>query len=237
MSLRSSSKQVIGWPQLIQLGLICTAVILVTIFRVGLVIIYPLFVIVFCYIFNFRLSVGFTVLFFFSLVLLPLAFVFNEQPLMFNTVLSIYIIYPVLFLFLSRYSHARREIEEKSLHKRFIKYLTIIMTFNNLIGVVQFIILRNDDSFTGLYGTHGTGAHGLGIINGLLFINYFIRFKHNPRWGLLFLMLFFLCSFVMSFFGLALVLLLASFLLYYFFFQFSIGNTLKAHDDVVMSSQ
>ena len=227
MSLRSSSKQVIGWPQLIQLGLICTAVILVTIFRVGLVIIYPLFVIVFCYIFNFRLSVGFTVLFFFSLVLLPLAFVFNEQPLMFNTVLSIYIIYPVLFLFLSRYSHARREIEEKSLHKRFIKYLTIIMTFNNLIGVVQFIILRYDDSFTGLYGTHGTGAHGLGIINGLLFINYFIRFKHNPRWGLLFLMLFFLCSFVMSFFGLALVLLLASFLLYYFFFQFSIGNTLK----------
>ncbi|MBN4072154.1 hypothetical protein JYT14_00330 [Flavobacteriales bacterium AH-315-E23] len=101
------------------------------------------------------------------------------------------------------------------------------MVFNNLIGGVQYLMLRNDDAFTGLYGTHGIGAHGLGIINAIIFINYFMRFKNNPRWGVLFLMLFFLCSFVMSFFGLALVLLLASFVLYFIFYEFSIVNTVK----------
>jgi hypothetical protein len=170
---------------------------------------------------------GFVALSLASLVLIPLAFVVNDQPFLFNTILSIYIIYPVLFLFLSRHAVWRKRMEIHSLHKRFIKYLSIIMVFNNLIGFAQYVMLRHDDAFTGLYGTHGIGAHGLGIINALIFINYFVRFKHNPRWGLLFLMLFFLCSFILSFFGLALVLLLGSFVLYYILFQLSLANVIK----------
>jgi len=162
-----------------------------------------------------------------SLILLPLVFVLNDQPFLFNTVLSLYIIYPILFLYLSRHHVWQKHIAIQTLHKRFIKYLSIIMVYNNLIGFAQFILLDHDDAFTGLYGTHSIGAHGLGIINGIIFINYFVRFRHNPRWSILILMIFFLCSFVMSFFGLALILLFVSLALYYFFYQFKIMNVIK----------
>jgi len=206
---------------------VCTAVILATFLRAGLIIVYPFFVLMFCYTLNFRLSVGLTILTLSSLILLPLSFIVNDQPFLFNTILSIYIIYPVLFLYLSHHSRMHKRIEIHSLDRRFIKYLTIIMFFNNLIGFVQYLILRHDDAFTGLFSSHGIGAHGMGIINGILFIHYFILFKSHPRWGLLFLMLFFLFSFVMSFFGLALVLLLASLVVYYLIFQLSLGNAFK----------
>jgi len=213
--------------QLAQLFLICTALVLVTFLRAGLIVVYPFFVLAFCYIFSFRLSAGVVTLILASILLLPLAFVFNDQPFLFNTILSLYIIYPILFLYLSNYKALRNDLDVPSLYKRFIKYLSVIMVYNNLIGLAQFVILHHDDAFTGFYGAHSIGPHGLGIINGFIFINYFVRFRHNPRWSILFLMLFFLCSFVMAFFGMALVLLFVSIALFYLFYQFKILNVIK----------
>ena len=199
---------------------------LLTFLRTGLVIIYPIIILALIGVLSLRISWRVLLLLLISIGTIPLSFIINNQPILFNTFFSLYIIFPLLILLLTS-TTAETKRSRQEYYKVFFKFIVVMMVINNLIGMVQYIIYRNDDAFIGLYGTHGIGAHGLGIINGIMFLYYLIKFKNLPRWSTLPFLLFFLVSFILSFFGLALVLMVCSFFLFYFLFQFRLTRIIK----------
>lgn len=127
-----------------------------------------------------------------------------------NNILSLYFIFPIVFLFFSRI-----KIDDHGYFHFFIKLITVILICNNLIGLVQLAINpTDDDSFNGFYGTHGLGLHTLSLVNYLVGVYYFIKYQHEHLLKDLLISIFFIISAILSFYGLGLIMFLISIFVY-----------------------
>jgi hypothetical protein len=127
-----------------------------------------------------------------------------------NVIVSFIFIYPIVFLMLVDPRPLATSRDRKRTLDAFWQALTYFQLPNNCIGAIQFFIFRDDDAFIGFYGRHGLANHGLGIINALLFLHYFGKATHTRRPRSVAATAFFGVSFILAFYGMGLVCLLAA---------------------------
>jgi hypothetical protein len=208
---------VIGRSVLIKLYLAIVAVFLLSFLRPALFIFLPLFVAFYFCLFNAKISkhvlllLCITIL---SSILVGAYYVgeFNAG----NIILSTYIMIPVLVMFFSKSTINPSSSNENYLHS-FMRLIAGILIVSNLIGFFQLALYggdTDDDAFIGLYGTHGLGTHTLSIVNFIMSIFYFFKFRHEKRQSSKFLALFFLLSGIVSFYGLGLLVFMAAIIIY-----------------------
>jgi len=184
-------------------------VALLTYLRAAIFLVYPLLPLV-AGAYGLRLS-RFTAALGLSAALATLLAVLNEEHLLTaNLLLSLLLVGPVLLiLFAEPVVTGASSASDKHV-ATFFRSLLTIQVVNNLIGIAQFIAWRYDDAFVGVYGRHGQSVHGLGVINAILFIYLYARWRHARTAFNLAAALFFGLSAVMAFFGLALVTLVGA---------------------------
>lgn len=153
-----------------------------------------------------RLTMWLLILFFFSSVI----GLVNGTNCVQNTLLSWYIVVPIIIIFTSSINN----ISEKN-YGYFISATTIIVGIIDFIGYFTYAYYRTEDEFGIPYGHHFNNVHGLSILNAILFFFFFTKYmreKHNRD---LFLMLYFIASFIMCFYGVGLVILLITMTMYF----------------------
>lgn len=200
-------------------------------FVIPLYIVFPLFLFM---VIPYRIPAKVWLLFFFSIFIVILFYLQNKN-LLGNYLLSLYVVFVSLFTFFSSPLRDFSAERGKAIFAFFIRTVTFVMLVNNFLGLVQYIIhpvypltLMRDDSFIGLYGTHGIGSHGMSLINGLLFLYYFFRYNQTKSKNTLTLLLVFLISFVMGFYGMGLMVMIISLVIYYFFIRRNVVLTVAA---------
>lgn len=207
---------------------------LLTFARSVMVPLYILFPFFLYFIVPYRLKGNATLLILAHAILITYFLFSDNEIFLSNFFISSYIILSTLLLFLSSPIPSHVNDSNGNLIFLFIKMVTIFMIGNNLIGFFEYFTWTRlhlsggvqDDAFVGIYGAHGVGPHGMAIINGLLFTYYFSRYKNDRRKYSLVLLTFFMICFVMSFYGLGLILMILAFLLYYLILKRSIKLTI-----------
>ncbi len=105
---------------------------LVTFLRASFVVIYPVILFVLFGLLNLRVSWRIIMLLLLGIGTIPFAFIINQQPILFNTFLSLYIIFPLLMFFLSD-THKKDKRPVQHYYKLFFNVLVLQMVINNLI--------------------------------------------------------------------------------------------------------
>jgi hypothetical protein len=200
--------------------LITISILALSFFRPLLIATLPVVILIFLFLSKSRLTKSIIIL----LMAIGLATIFSAlfsgELNIANYVLSFYFFIPIILLFLTR-----PYIEDDNYLQFFFKTITVILIANNLLAFVQLIKADfNDDAFIGFYGTHGLGVHTLCLVNFIVSAYYYFNFQNSKKWSKLFLSGFFLISALMSFFGLGLLVFLATIVL----FRFSIRNLIKS---------
>ena len=107
-----------------------------------------------------------------------------------NVVLSIWLVIPVLLLFMSNTSKNYDGI----FLEKFVDRCTCLVSIVNVIGLfVFFFTASGDDSYTVPYGHHFKGCHGLAIVNVILFFYYFSSILRK-EYLLICVAFFFICN-------------------------------------------
>ncbi len=196
--------------------------VLLTFLRSFLVPLYFIIPILLFSVVPFKVSINFLLLPLVTLACVCILGATGEDMLWANFILSMYIVLTTILFFLCSPIPEFINSSNYELLFVFIRFASYFMIFNNCLGLVQYIIFPvypvtnlPDDAFIGLYGTHGVGSHGMSIINGLLFLYYFSKFKHDKRKYSLYMFLFFLFSFVMALYGMGLMIMIVTCLSYY----------------------
>jgi hypothetical protein len=122
-----------------------------------------------------------------------------------NFLVSLILVIPPIFLFFGKIG-----IEEKRLDfsylDYFIKIATLILLLSNLYGFYQLIRKPgDDDSFIGFYGVHGLAMHTLSLMNFIICVFYFYKYRYYHLRKHLYWALFFFLSAFACFFGLGLI--------------------------------
>jgi len=115
--------------------------------------------------------------------------------------------------------------EQRNYLKMFMQSLTVLAIINDCTGIIQYIILPNDDSFSGIYGTFTVSQNGLSLINAVLFFYYFVQFQNLRKIKFLLLAGFFLVCMVMGFYGAGLMAVFIALALT--FFKVRMNNILQ----------
>lgn len=192
-----------------------SGLLLTTALRVAIMPALPIFMVIWFWCFRLKLSWWFVGFLLVSGISTIIASHITERFYFSNLLLSYTFILPMVALLFSNpddnYTERRTE-----LLKTLIKTVTSVMVINNILGYFQYITNPHDDAFIGLYGRHHTGMHGLALLNGLLFLYYFGKAKNlktsKADLGFAF---FFGLSFVMAFYGMGLLILVSTVVLYF----------------------
>jgi hypothetical protein len=106
-----------------------------------------------------------------------------------------------------------------------MKAIAIVAFFNNIAGIIQYIVNPGDDNFVGIYGRFTVSQNGLALINSILFFYYFILYGKTKKIVHLLLAAFFIISSIMGFYGAGVMVLLGTLIIFYF--KFTLKNILK----------
>lgn len=153
-----------------------------------------------------RLTMWLLILFFMS-SLFGLA---NGTNCVQNTILSWYIVVPIIVLFTSTINN----ISEKR-YGYFVSAMTLIVGIIDFIGYFTYAYYRTEDEFGIPYGHHFNNVHGLSILNAILFFFFFTKYMREKHKRDLYLMLYFVASFIMCFYGVGLFILLITMAMYF----------------------
>jgi hypothetical protein len=192
------------------LMLFLTAVLIGSVFRVSLLVIYP-FVSLVIFI---GLKLRFTKYIFDLLILAGISLLLSFFSGFFLTYKLVSLYYMLPFIILLFASPGDSNLSRQDLVKVFISMLTVIAFINDIVGFIQF--LRNpksDDSFTGIYSSYTVSLAGLSILNSILFTWYFFHYLQFRSRRYLYRSVFFFVSSVMSFYGAGLIIFVAAFIL------------------------
>jgi hypothetical protein len=207
-------------PVLIKVFLMGMVILSVSILRPLLFAFWPIIAIIFLFLFHASSTKSTLLLVVTVFFVTILSSLYLGELNLSNNFLSLYFFLPLLMILLSRI-----KIADHDYFHFFIKVLTIILIFNNLVGSIQ--LIRNpsdDDSFNGFYGTHGLGLHTLSLVNYLVGAYYFIKYQQVKTKNNLVISVFFIVSAILSFYGLGLLV----FLLTIFFYKFSIRKLITS---------
>lgn len=153
-----------------------------------------------------QLTLWLLILLFFSSVI-GLA---NDTNCLQNTLLSWYIVVPIIIIFTSSINN----VSEKK-YGYFISAMTLIVGIIDFMGYFTYAYYRTEDEFGIPYGHHFNNVHGLSILNAIIFFFYFTKYMRMKQKRDLYLMLFFIASFIMCFYGVGLMILLITMVLYF----------------------
>jgi hypothetical protein len=141
-----------------------------------------------------------------------------------NVLLSSWIVIPLIILFFSYPTEVGNNIFSK--FKFFFSSALFLLILINIGGFYYyfFVFQQGVDSFGFLYGLHFGAVHGLSLLNVLICFFFLAKILHEKKINknVLYLTLFFL-SFIFCFFGLGLICMFLSIVLYTIF-QFNIKN-------------
>lgn len=211
-----------------QLLMFFFALLFGTYLRISLLFLYPLFVVLFFWIFKWRVERN--AKFLFSFIAIAWIISLRHEFLIKYNLVSFYFLIPFLLLLLAI---PPREASGKNHLRMLMNALTAVAICNNIIGIIQYIRFPNDDSFSGIYGTFTVSQNGLVILNSMLFYYHFLVFQRNKRASHLALSLFFLFSLVLGFYGAGLIALFFSLVLTYF--RMKVKNIILVTSIVVIS--
>lgn len=184
------------------------AILLTTVVRASLILVSPFVILIL--IGQLRLTWNSSILI--LMVVLSISYLlsfFNGFYLSYNLV-SFYYVLPFLLLLFTRPGEV---IGKKNLLDLFFRYIAFFIIINDLVGILQYIEVPNDDSFAGIYGHFTVTQNGLSLINSILFYYYAKRFQYGNRPVDLVLFIFFLLCALMGFYGAGMVILLAALIL------------------------
>ena len=196
-------------------ALFCSAALLLTATRSVLLVVYPLIPVLFYYIFGSRSNAKHLLLIGLISLSFGVSILYNQSIYLGNALTSLYILLPVLWIVFSKPSKGLN----KALFPFFMKALRWIVLLNNSIGLIQYIITQDPDSFLGLYGTHGVGAHGLALFNFILAVYSFFEWRKKLSPTELLFLIIHTIGFIMSFYGMGLMMAMASIMLYFMLFK------------------
>jgi hypothetical protein len=206
----------------IKIFLLAMAISTITFLRPILFIALPLFLI--SYIFLFKVKYDKVIIYTIGLIVpvTLISAVYTCEWNLSNNALSIYFILPVLLIYFSKPKIA--DNNHPSYFNYFIKYITIILVFNDCIGFFQYVLHSEDDSFIGFYGLHGLGLHTLSLVNFIIAVYYFFAYKNEKQKKMnLLLFLFFILSAIFCFYGLGLIVFILTICIY----NLSVKNFIK----------
>jgi hypothetical protein len=199
--------------------MILLALVFCTFARIGVVIAYPLLVLLLFAGFRWRLHVD--AKYIFILVIVCLALSFRDGFYLRYNLLSLFFFLPFLLLLFAAPPTPTRINYLRLL----MNAVSVVVIVNDLIGLAQYIYRPNDDSFSGLYGTFTVSQNGLSIINSILFFYHANDFRYSKKSLPFFLAIFFLLSMVMGFYGAGLVVFIAATVFTYI--KWRVGNIIK----------
>jgi hypothetical protein len=189
------------------LVLVILALLTGSFLRISLFFTYPLVAIL--VLLQFRLKLMIVVGFLFALVALSFLLSFLNGSFLEYKAMSLYHMVPFLLLLFAVPSN--KSMQESSLLKWFILFLTILALINDVVGAYQFIDHPSDDSFIGIYSRYSLSLYGLVALNTVLFAWYFSLYLETRSKTRLLTSLFFLLATVMGFYGAGLAALLFAF--------------------------
>lgn len=203
------------------LFLLSVVVIIGTLFRVSLLVIYPIVVIAIGIFLRYRIT---AYLVFLCLILfLGSVLSFLNGGFITYKILSLYYMLPLLLLLFGR---PGMNVNPAITTRQFFYWLTIIAIINDIVGLGQVILNPiSDDSFIGIYSGFSVSMNGLVILNAVLFFYHFATYLSTRSVRDLLLALFFLIACVLGFYGAGLVIIVLAFILT--FFRFRLGSILK----------
>jgi hypothetical protein len=208
-----SRKIIVGWYEVFFLLI---AIVFFTVFRVSLLLIYPILVLVLFQAMKWKLS--YQGIFMVGFMFLLWIFSFRDGFFLRYNFLSFYYFLPFVLLL---FAVAQPIYSRKPILQSLVQALTIVGIINNVFGIIQYARNPGDDNFIGIYGTFTVSQNGLSLLNGLLAFYYFLLYQDSKsKWHLV-LGLFFIVCCVMGFYGAGMMALLLAILLYYFRFSFS----------------
>jgi len=181
------------------------AMLFCTYFRVAFLLIYPLVVGLAFYAFNWKVNRS-------AHLILGLSFLFwlfslrHGLFLTYNLVSFYYFVPLVLFIMASP-----TPVHSAGNNFRvFMMMLTVIGIVNDIAGIIQYIHQPGDDNFVGIYGHFTVSQNGLSILNGVLFFYYFSIYLRQKDTLSLVLLILFLVSCVLGFYGAGQILLVCA---------------------------
>jgi hypothetical protein len=192
------------------------AVLFFTVFRVALLLIYPIIVLAFFYVLKWKMS--YQGLLLIGVMLLFWIFSFRDGVFLKYNLVSLYYFIPFVLLLFAVPGPA---FSRRSLLTALMVVLTAVGIINNIVGIIQYSLNPGDDNFLGIYGQFTVSQNGLSLLNGLLSFYYFILFQQTKKRLHLIGSLFFIICCVMGFYGAGMMALLVSLVLYYFRFSFT----------------
>jgi hypothetical protein len=194
-----------------QILMLMLALIFGTYLRISLLVLYPVFVVFFFWIFKWKLDRNALILF--SVMVISWLISFRHGLFLKYNLVSFYFFVPFVLLLFA--TPAKTSSGANNL-RMLMSALSVVAIVSDVIGTLQYISFPNDDSFSGIYGKFTVSQNGLVILNSILFFYYFLQFQANNKRKTLLLSMFFLFSLVMGFYGAGLMVLFCSLVLTYF---------------------
>ncbi|MBA2248850.1 MAG: hypothetical protein H0W12_01505 [Chitinophagaceae bacterium] len=189
------------------------AVILGTLLRISLIIIYPLIAIFVAAYFRLRVSHSLLML----LGLAGTSTFLSFFPHLFWRYKAFSLFYMLPFLLLLFADPGKERFKNINLLDIFMKCLAFVALINDLVGFMQ--VIRHpgsDDSFTGIYSQFSISLNGLMLLNAVIFFYYFVKYIYLKHTANLFISLFFLLSAVLCFYGAGLAVCIVAFIMSFF---------------------
>lgn len=189
------------------------SIIIGTLLRVSLLVIYPLLALFASAIFRLRVTPTLVLL----TIVISISFISSlfAQHFIKYKMLSLFYMFPFLLLLFSK--PAAREKAGFDNLEIFIHCLALIAAFNNVIGLIQ--VWKNpasDDSFMGIYSNFSVSLNGLVLLNVCIALYYFINYVYNKRFRFLLAAAFFFICGVLGYYGAGLIICLLAMLLCFF---------------------
>ncbi|PWD97688.1 hypothetical protein [Marinilabilia rubra] len=144
-----------------------------------------------------------------------------------NVIFSIILLFSVLMIaFSSPVNLGTKPIikDWNNLLSYTLKVVFVFMFINNSLGIIQYFLnpfnhYPQEDAFIGIYGRHGIAHHGLAILNGYFVLFYVSQLvsaekRQAKKAKNIILLLYFSLSHFLCFYGLGLIILLLSIVIY-----------------------
>src|SRR5688572_6366430 len=195
-----SRKITVGWYEVF---FFLIAILFFTVFRVSLLLIYPILVLVLFQALRWKLSYQGILLV--SFMLLLWIFSFRDGFFLKYNIISFYYFIPFVLLL---FAVAKPIYSRKPILEGLIQALTIVGIINNIFGIIQYAMNPGDDNFVGVYGQFTVSQNGLSLLNGLLSFYYFLLYQDSKNKWHLGLSFFFIVCCVMGFYGAGMMALL-----------------------------
>jgi hypothetical protein len=198
----------------IKIFIVITITLLATFLRPLLLLLLPFILLIYTYLFNVSISKNSLILLLCPFIFFIISSIYFSQFHLINLFISSYLILIPLFILLSSINITETRLQTNFIF--FFSFLTILMFISNSIGFIQFIIEPQDDAFIGIYGRHGLESHTLSLLNFILSVYHFYKYRYDKKTFAAIASAFFMISALFCFFGLGLLVFVGTVLIYNF---------------------